>query len=1246
MKKRFLLILIVINLLVIGIYFVTNNKINLNGTEILVADTKYSSGDVDGKNGVNAADYILIRKHLLKSSILKGDALKRADVDGKNGVTAADYILVRKMILQNSGFSIVESEDEALSGFSGGFYSSFSTVASEKFAFKVVDSGTNYDVVSIDVVRDYGAKGDGITDDTEAFKKAIDKAALCARYTDQVGDACASVVYVPAGNYVLTKTIEVPFFVGLLGDTNNRSVLFIKHDKGSTDATKAAIIADEMSLIRNIVFYYPDQSVDANGNVSKYPATIVHHKGLDGMTLENLYFVNSYVAMDLTTHAYDDKEEVKQNNNKEEVKQNNNSVFFISNIYGTPLHTGIINDGNLDTIKIDSIYFGSDYWINAKKRIPSSKVSNVNNANNLKKALTNENVKPVGIELQRVDWALLANINISDYYAGIRLTNSTRGRQGQPDSKNDGNRYPTDTEGEIYGSVISNCKYPLDIINSRHLVITDTKLYSNGGIALNIHDNGNTKSQPAPYDIHDVTTSYSIYGSVLSTSETGEYSINHGGNGELSIVNTSVTGKINQKYADSKLSFVGNKTVLSNTGFDNCVIKNDLGEKYAMPKASDYAKKVVTKPTFTTKGEFDVAPFKVVTAAIYFEEKLQEAADELKEKYGGGIVYIPNGEYSIDKQVKVPSGVEIRGATSWAHNTRRRKIEKLGSTIISISGLMDFWNDKGLAAEPFVLEANSGISGLDIGDGTYFPTDKYLIKGQGSNIYVTNLSIYGAYYGIQINNGDNHFIEHIWGGFYKKGIEVSGKNGIIRNSHFTKNVLSTADQQGNISSSEEEKYREHQTIVLNNTSNETVFHVFTYGPKVGFTATNSKDFKIIGVGADSSKTGFQISGNSSGTIINSMIVANDNKDYHFAVTNGISSTIEFVNPINWRNNTGSAYVLNGSGNAHIYGGIIENFNGPAIVNTNKNITTAGVIFKRGDNLVKYELNSGTGAANIFGNICNDTECSKKITNNSGAKVNTIDPKKNCSTSVSNVNPKVNQEVTIVEPIPTPASICSSPNEWKNFTLYKSSATRKEGKTILCNLNKKYTKIHYSANELSWKTANISEIKIGTKVENDKILDVKSYCATISGIPPQPGQILTYRFEDSKGNKTALNTVPEIGKYLIFGQEYNYFLYEDKIASTNDDNLTHWVCKDGKVSDSVISIANAAVENKKNYTNENFVRYAYHGVLGRDVDTDGTNSGLATWTRKLNNGTPRIDLVKNHLVVSQEAKTIYATWGYE
>src|ERR1017187_6511696 len=70
-------------------------------------------------------------------------------------------------------------------------------------ALGLAGAATNSDVYS---VLDYGAKGDGKTDDTAAFQKALD--------TAQGG---GGVVYAPHGNYFFAGHLNVPNAVCLKG---------------------------------------------------------------------------------------------------------------------------------------------------------------------------------------------------------------------------------------------------------------------------------------------------------------------------------------------------------------------------------------------------------------------------------------------------------------------------------------------------------------------------------------------------------------------------------------------------------------------------------------------------------------------------------------------------------------------------------------------------------------------------------------------------------------------------------------------------------------------------------------------------------------------------------------------------------------------------------------------------------------------------------------------------------------------
>ena len=62
----------------------------------------YPVGDVNGDNNVNSTDCIMVRKHILKQTTLKGDIFNRADVTHDGKITSIDYIGIRKIAIANS----------------------------------------------------------------------------------------------------------------------------------------------------------------------------------------------------------------------------------------------------------------------------------------------------------------------------------------------------------------------------------------------------------------------------------------------------------------------------------------------------------------------------------------------------------------------------------------------------------------------------------------------------------------------------------------------------------------------------------------------------------------------------------------------------------------------------------------------------------------------------------------------------------------------------------------------------------------------------------------------------------------------------------------------------------------------------------------------------------------------------------------------------------------------------------------
>jgi hypothetical protein len=74
-------------------------------------------------------------------------------------------------------------------------------------------------------VKDFGATGDGLTDDTEAINRALNQI-YCVQDNTQVRRA----IFFPAGVYRVTKTILIPTYATLYGDGPNSSIIFLATD--------------------------------------------------------------------------------------------------------------------------------------------------------------------------------------------------------------------------------------------------------------------------------------------------------------------------------------------------------------------------------------------------------------------------------------------------------------------------------------------------------------------------------------------------------------------------------------------------------------------------------------------------------------------------------------------------------------------------------------------------------------------------------------------------------------------------------------------------------------------------------------------------------------------------------------------------------------------------------------------------------------------------------------------------------
>lgn len=74
-------------------------------------------------------------------------------------------------------------------------------------------------------VKDYGAVGDGVTDDTAAINSAISSGGRCAPGSCQSSTTLPAIVYFPAGTYVVSTPIIDYYYTQLIGNPNGRAVI-------------------------------------------------------------------------------------------------------------------------------------------------------------------------------------------------------------------------------------------------------------------------------------------------------------------------------------------------------------------------------------------------------------------------------------------------------------------------------------------------------------------------------------------------------------------------------------------------------------------------------------------------------------------------------------------------------------------------------------------------------------------------------------------------------------------------------------------------------------------------------------------------------------------------------------------------------------------------------------------------------------------------------------------------------------
>lgn len=711
-------------------------------------------------------------------------------------------------------------------------------------------------VVSDYVVTDFGAKAEPGFDNRAAFQAAID-----AAWRDGGG-----VVYVPDGHYEFRSTqtgtkdvrvrrgkdeawqsfsyeyvLRLPPGVQLRGDWADPeqhrgrvlgTVLEVRvgkdspnHDgtveswwndpqAGNALHTTYTSIADrfiEMNAgtgVRNLSIWYPEQDAC---DVRPYPWTLFQAGG-DCATVESVTLVNSYNGF------YSAPSE----------------LHYLLNCYITALNTGIEVHVCTDIGRIENVKVGPRYW--AESALPG--------APSLAAARAYTKAHATGYRMHRSDWEYVSYLDITGCKTGMWV-----GREpGYSDTPN----------AQFYGIRIDDCASGLYVegVNPYGLLISNSSFGSaDGGNAVCFGRDFSTSVQFCGVSFTGPVVSNGS-GGVVSFDDCSfgagrDYALRlNGGNalltrcsfaksarhvclgadaGVLRAVNSGYKGRL--QVADSSLS--AKVEVVNDAKYRlkpvPRSVKTDIGVR---PRPA--SNRVVRACLPCAKGYNNDVP------SVDVSSLLQSLLDSLGGD-GGGTLYLPAGRYLVDRPVRVPSGVELRGSWDVQHHTQS------GGTAL-------FTNyDGGTEGEHgpslIQLEAGAGLNGLNIvqlniASGGFSRDNPrrtpFLIQGQGRGVYVVNVTVPMGDKGIDLASYDTggHYVDYFAGVLLRAGIWVGGgaEGGFIRNMQFNPHYGSRLPQGG-------QGYPDLQMtrFVQSNCSalkfadvkNQTIFNNFVYGSIYG-----------------------------------------------------------------------------------------------------------------------------------------------------------------------------------------------------------------------------------------------------------------------------------------------------------------------------------------------------------------------------------------------------------------------------
>ncbi|MBR5616516.1 MAG: hypothetical protein IKW66_06815, partial [Clostridia bacterium] len=274
------------------------------------------------------------------------------------------------------------------------------------------------DVVIADIIagRDnYGIDPTGVADSTAGIQAALND---CEKRG-------GGTVFLPAGNYRITKQIRIPSYTVLRGDWQHPDfgteygTVILADVKSSDEMTNGTFLLGASGGAYGLTVYYPNQSID---NVKPYPFTFYFNPNMSGKgwhapTVKNCTVINAYRGVGATP-----------------MDESGHEQMTIENFYGTCLDIGVAIASSSDVGTCTNITISPKYW---GEFAAARQLSAVDTA----KVAAYTKANAVGMRLADVEWTEYIHITITDCKTGIWIVHSDR----------------IGFAGSFYDTVVTNC---------------------------------------------------------------------------------------------------------------------------------------------------------------------------------------------------------------------------------------------------------------------------------------------------------------------------------------------------------------------------------------------------------------------------------------------------------------------------------------------------------------------------------------------------------------------------------------------------------------------------------------------------------------------------------------------------------------------------------------------------------------------------------------------------------------------